>query len=101
MQKQSVMLLALVRFMTKRYMGAPRMIIKFYTEGCQPCKAVSTVLNHEEVDYTSIDIGKDINEAIKYKVRSVPTVLNTETGATLVGFKGIRETTEWVNEHCN
>jgi hypothetical protein len=34
-------------------------------------------------------------------VRSVPTVLNTETGATLVGFKGIRETTEWVNEHCN
>jgi thioredoxin-like negative regulator of GroEL len=82
-------------------MGALRMIIKFYTEGCQPCKAVSTVLNHEEVDYEEIDIGKDIDAAIHYKVRSVPTVINTETGATLVGFKGIRETTEWINEHCN
>ena len=77
------------------------MIIKFYTEGCAPCKAVSQVLNSLEIDYKDIDIGKDIDLAIKYKVRSVPTVLNTETGATLVGFKGIMETTELVNESCN
>jgi len=77
------------------------MIIKFYIEGCQPCKAVSTVLNHAEVDYEEVDIGKDIDSAIKYKVRSVPTVLNTETGATLIGWKGIRETTEWVNDNCS
>ena len=66
-----------------------------------PCKAVSTVLNHAEVDYEEIDIAKDIASAIKYRVRSVPTVLNTETGATLIGFKGIRETTEWVNDNCS
>tara|TARA_R100001369_G_scaffold61993_1_gene88848 strand:+ start:571 stop:804 length:234 start_codon:yes stop_codon:yes gene_type:complete len=77
------------------------MIIKFYTEGCAPCKAVSQVLNSLEIDYKEVDIGKDIDSAIKYKVRSVPTVINTETKATLVGFKGIMETTEWVNEHCN
>ena len=77
------------------------MIIKFYTEGCAPCKAVSKLLDQSEVIYDEIDIGKDIDLAIKYKVRSVPTVLNTETGATLVGFKGIMETTEWVNEYCN
>ena len=77
------------------------MIIKFYTEGCAPCKAVSQVLNSLEINYEEIDIGKDIDPAIHYKVRSVPTVLNTETGATLVGFKGIMETTEWVNEYCN
>lgn len=77
------------------------MIIKFYTEGCAPCKAVSAVLNSNEIDYDEVDIGKDIDSAIKYKVRSVPTVINTETGATLVGFKGITQTQEWIDEHCS
>ena len=77
------------------------MIIKFYTEGCAPCKAVSQVLNSLNIDYEEIDIGKDIDRAFHYKVRSVPTVINTETDATLVGFKGITQTTEWINEHCN
>jgi|TARA_R110001606_G_C15251744_1_gene637440 thioredoxin 1 len=77
------------------------MIIKFYTEGCAPCKAVSAVLNNYGIDYKEVDIGKDIDVAIKYKVRSVPTVINTDTGATLVGFKGIYETQEWVDDHCS
>jgi|TARA_R110002167_G_scaffold307022_1_gene511763 glutaredoxin len=77
------------------------MIIKFYTEGCQPCKAVSAVLNNNNIDYDEIDIGKDIESAIHHKVRSVPTVLNTATGATLVGFKSITKTQEWVDEHCS
>ena len=45
------------------------MIIKFYTEGCAPCKAVSQVLNSLNIDYEEIDIGKDIDRAIHYKVR--------------------------------
>lgn len=77
------------------------MIIKFYTEGCAPCKAVSQVLNHNEIDYDEVDIGKDIESAIHHKVRSVPTILNTDTGATLVGFKGITQTQEWIDEHCS
>jgi glutaredoxin len=77
------------------------MIIKFYTEGCQPCKAVSSVLNSNEIDYDEIDIGKDIKSAIHHKIRSVPTVLNTKTGATLVGFKSISKTQEWINDNCS
>ena len=77
------------------------MIIKFYTEGCQPCKAVSSVLNSNEIDYDEIDIGKDIKSAIHHKIRSVPTVLNTETGATLVGFNSISKTQEWINDNCS
>ena len=87
--------------MIKHYMGQLKMIIKFYTEGCAPCKAVSAVLNNYGIDYKEVDIGKDIDAAIKYKVRSVPTVINTDTGATLVGFKGIYETQEWIDEHCS
>ena len=41
------------------------MIIKFYTEGCQPCKAVTSILNSSEIDYEEIDIGKDISQAIQ------------------------------------
>ena len=77
------------------------MIIKFYTEGCQPCKAVSSVLNSNEIDYDEIDISKDIESAIHHKIRSVPTVLNTKTGATLVGFKSISKTQEWINDNCS
>jgi|TARA_B110000971_G_C19740012_1_gene377085 thioredoxin 1 len=77
------------------------MIIKFYTEGCQPCKAVTSILNSSEIDYEEIDIGKDISQAIRYRVKSVPTILNTDTGAELIGFKGITETQEWINEHCS
>ena len=77
------------------------MIIKFYTEGCQPCKAVSSVLNSNEIDYDEIDIGKDIESAIHHKIRSVPTVLNTKTGAPLVGFKSISKTQEWINDNCS
>ncbi len=77
------------------------MIIKFYTEGCQPCKAVTSILNSSEIDYEEIDIGKDISQAIRYRVIIVPTILNTDTGAELIGFKGITETQEWINEHCS
>jgi glutaredoxin len=48
------------------------MIIKFYTEGCQPCKAVSSVLNSNEIDYDEIDIGKSISK-----------------------------TQEWINDNCS
>ncbi len=77
------------------------MSIKLYTEGCQPCKAVSSVLNSNKIDYDEIDISKDIESAIHHKIRSVPTVLNTETGATLVGFKSISKTQEWINDNCS
>lgn len=76
------------------------MIIKFYTEGCQPCKAIGSVMDSLEIDYQEIDIAKDISAAIEHKVRSVPTILNTDTGATLVGFPGMFKSEEWLNDHC-
>jgi glutaredoxin len=76
------------------------MIIKFFTEGCHPCKAISSLLNSLEIDYQEIDIAKDIPSAIKHKVRSVPTVLNTDTGKSLVGFPGIMKAEEWINDNC-
>ena len=77
------------------------MIIKFMTEGCAPCRAVSQVLDLCGIEYEEVNIAKDINRAVEHRIRSVPTIINTETGATLVGFSGIYQTEEWINEHCH
>jgi len=75
------------------------MIIKFYTQGCAPCKAVDSVLTSMEIPFHEVDIGQNIDEAVKYKVRSVPTLLNAKTGERLVGFKGIKHTEGWLSDN--
>tara|TARA_B100000795_G_scaffold138067_1_gene103119 strand:- start:6480 stop:6647 length:168 start_codon:yes stop_codon:yes gene_type:complete len=52
-----------------------------------------------DIPYHEINIGQNIGEAIKYKVMSVPTLLNAKTGERLVGFKSISHTTEWLNDN--
>tara|TARA_R110000822_G_scaffold19575_2_gene63783 strand:+ start:274 stop:507 length:234 start_codon:yes stop_codon:yes gene_type:complete len=75
------------------------MLIKFYTEGCAPCYALSVLLDAKMIEYEAIDISKNINQAIKHKVRSVPTLLNTETGARLMGFKDKQTVEEWLDDN--
>lgn len=81
------------------YMGRLKMLIKFYTEGCQPCYALGVSLDKLLIDYTEVDIGKDLESAIKHKVMSVPTLLNTETGSRLTGFTGQVQLEEWLNDN--
>jgi len=75
------------------------MIIKFYTEGCQPCYALSTLLDNKMINYVSCNIESDWALAAEHKIRSVPTLLNTETNNRLIGFKD-KETVEgWLNDN--
>lgn len=76
-------------------------IIKFMTKGCAPCAAVGEVLDGMGIEYEEVDLALDIDSAILHKVRSVPTLLNTETGERMIGFDGIYKTQEWVNDNCN
>ena len=74
-------------------------LIKFMTKGCAPCAAVGQVLDNLEVEYQEVDLATDIDAAVAHKVRSVPTLLNTETGERLTGFPGIYKTQDWINDN--
>ena len=54
-------------------------ILKFYASWCQPCKALTQFLEASKdlIPYPieEIDIEKDMDSAIKYGVRSVPTMV--------------------------
>ena len=75
------------------------MIIKFYTEGCSPCYAMSVLLDKMMVEYEEIDIGKDMESAIDHRVSSVPTLINTADGSRLVGFKDKETVEAWINDN--
>ena len=85
--------------MIMHYMGRLKMLIKFYTKGCQPCYALSVALDKLMIEYTEVDIGKDLESAIKHEVMSVPTLLNTETGNRLTGFTSQVQLEEWLHDN--
>ena len=76
-------------------------IYKFYSPTCVPCKSIAQTLEQAIIDrdleVESIDITQDIDTVLKYQVRSVPTLVNPETGAKLVGVFTPDQLEEWLN----
>ena len=54
-------------------------ILKFYADWCGPCKALTQFLNASKdlIPYQieNIDIDENMDTAVKYSVRSVPTMI--------------------------
>ena len=66
------------------------MIIKFEKDNCTPCTLVSSYLDTFSIEYEKINPFNNPELAVKYKVRSVPTVILIEQGQELervIGFK--------------
>lgn len=64
-------------------------IIKFEKPGCQPCEMVSVVLGEAGVNFEAVNPFDQPELAVKYKIRSVPTVLLLDDEAEverIVGF---------------
>lgn len=65
-------------------------IIKFEKDNCTPCTLVSNYLDTFSVEYEKINPFNNPELAVKYKVRSVPTVILIYRDIELervVGFK--------------
>lgn len=66
-------------------------LLKFQASWCQPCKMLTATLKDLELpfDVTEIDIDEDMDTAMKYGVRGVPTLIllndDNETIVTHVG----------------
>lgn len=55
-------------------------VVKFYNDGCLPCKKLETVLlkmekEFSEVNFISIDIDNNLKLAQNYRIMSVPTLI--------------------------
>lgn len=64
-------------------------IIKFEKNDCVPCDQVSAFLDKKGVSYERINPFDNPELAVKYKVRTVPTVLvieNEEVQQRIIGF---------------
>lgn len=65
-------------------------IIKFEKDDCAPCNMVSEYLDLKGVDYEKVNAFDQPEIAMRYKVRSVPTVIVTyqdEILHRIIGFK--------------
>jgi thioredoxin 1 len=65
-------------------------IIKFEKNDCNPCAMVSDLLDKSGVEYEKINPFNNPELAVRYKIRSVPTVILFEQDQEVkrtVGFK--------------
>lgn len=65
-------------------------IIKFEKDDCAPCNMVSEYLDNKGVAYETVNPFDQPEMAVKYKVRSVPTVIvlkGNEEVQRVIGFK--------------
>lgn len=77
-------------------------VIRFTASWCQPCKALSMILNNIEtnVPIEVVDIDEQTDVAIEYGIRGVPTLVMVEDGNVIKKMVGIQSEAlvrEWIN----
>lgn len=84
------------------------LIIDFWAEWCAPCKAIAPILDELAIEFNEkLLIGKvnlDENQdlAMKYSIRSIPTILfflNGELKDTKVGLSSKVDLISWINQN--
>lgn len=65
-------------------------IIKFEKNDCAPCAQVSAYLDNKGISYETVNPFDEPELAVKFKVRTVPTLIvleNDEVVHRVIGFK--------------
>ena len=80
-------------------------ILKFYASWCTPCKALTQYLEASKdiipCPVENIDIDADMETAVHYGVRGVPTMImvdeNNNQVKRLVGMQSLKDLENWFN----
>ena len=67
-------------------------VLRFTATWCQPCKALAQQLQELDLDkeVTVVDIDEQSDLAIKYGVRSVPTLVAVDNGKEIKRMVGVK-----------
>jgi thioredoxin 1 len=73
-------------------------VIKFSATWCGPCKTLAPVYNEAKseisgVSFQEVDVDSDSASAIKYNVRSVPTIVIEKDGSEVKRISGMTSKT--------
>ena len=80
-------------------------LIEFYAPWCSPCMYMKSVVekeleNNNNIKLVNINVDEETDEAIKYNVRCIPTLLlmknNNEVGR-LIGSQSIEKIREFIS----
>lgn len=75
---------------------------KFSAVWCGPCRALAPVMNEikgqfSNVKFEEYDVDEAYDEATKYSIRSVPTVIIEKDGVEFQRFTGLSSKMAYVN----
>lgn len=63
-------------------------ILKFYADWCGPCKALSALIEKENIEVTNINVDSVLQEDIdlvnKYDIRNLPTLLKVDEEGNVI-----------------
>jgi len=73
-----------------------KQILYFTASWCQPCRMLGPIMESVkgQVNYSKLDIDAEQDLAIKYKVRSVPTLVLVENGVEKNRLVGVHQSPE-------
>jgi thioredoxin 1 len=82
---------------------------KFGASWCGPCRALAPILNELKAQFKNVpvveyDVDNDFEEATKYGIRSVPTVVVIKDGVEVDRVIGLSNKAKYVgilNEHLD
>lgn len=80
-----------------------KQILYFSASWCQPCRILGPVMESlkEKINYTKIDVDQESELAVKYKIRSIPTLVLVEKGIEKGRLSGVRSSSEILNFYNN
>jgi thioredoxin 1 len=75
---------------------------KFSATWCGPCRALAPVMNEikgqfSNVKFEEYDVDNEVDEVMKYRVTSVPTVIIERDGVVLERFSGLSSKVAYIN----